>query len=410
MSAVGAHACRARAAAPRGAAARAVAVASLERALAHLEGGSARGHAARTGRARRFGQRPGGAAMRDPRRRASSAGSRPRGKLGLGESYMAGEWDCRDLVGALRAAAPERRAPRSQRHPRLRRVLEGAAAAEPPQRPARARAATSPTTTTSATSSSQLMLDETMTYSCAVFETPDEPLAEAQRRKLRRDLRQARARPRRPRARDRLRLGRLRDTAARRVRLPRHRPDASRPRRRRSRASASAAAGLDDRIDDPSRRTTATHRRPLHEGRVDRDARGDRREAVRHASSPRSTGCSRPAAARASRRSSIPDDRWDRYRRTPDWIERYVFPGCLIPSLGALAVAAPRSSRLSCHEVEEIGPHYAETLRRWRATFHAQHRRGARARLRRAASSAPGTSTSPSARPASGCVRSATSS
>jgi cyclopropane-fatty-acyl-phospholipid synthase len=29
------------------------------------------------------------------------------------------------------------------------------------------------------------MLDETMTYSCAVFERPDEPLADAQRRKLR---------------------------------------------------------------------------------------------------------------------------------------------------------------------------------------------------------------------------------
>ena len=66
----------------------------------------------------------------------------------------------------------------------------------------------------------------------------------------------------------------------------------------------------------------------------------------------------------------IPDDRWERYRKTPDWIERYVFPGCLIPSLTALAVAATRSSRLLVHEVDEIGPHYAETLRRWRANFH----------------------------------------
>ena len=32
----------------------------------------------------------------------------------------------------------------------------------------------------------ELMLDETMTYSCAVFDRPDEPLADAQRRKLRR--------------------------------------------------------------------------------------------------------------------------------------------------------------------------------------------------------------------------------
>src|SRR5207244_12195393 len=40
----------------------------------------------------------------------------------------------------------------------------------------------------------------------------------------------------------------------------------------------------------------------------------------------------------------VPDQRWARYRRSRDWIERYVFPGCLIPSLGALtrATAAAR--------------------------------------------------------------------
>src|SRR4029079_7680161 len=68
----------------------------------------------------------------------------------------------------------------------------------------------------------------------------------------------------------------------------------------------------------------------------------------------------------------IPEERWDRYRRTPDWIERYVFPGCLIPSLEALARAAGRSSRLAIYGVEEIGEHYAETLRQWRERFHAR--------------------------------------
>ena len=62
----------------------------------------------------------------------------------------------------------------------------------------------------------------------------------------------------------------------------------------------------------------------------------------------------------------IPDDRWDRYRKAPDWIEQYVFPGCLIPSLTALTHAATSSSRLTMLDVHEIGPHYAETLRRWR--------------------------------------------
>ena len=68
----------------------------------------------------------------------------------------------------------------------------------------------------------------------------------------------------------------------------------------------------------------------------------------------------------------VPDQRWDRYRRTPDWIERYIFPGCLIPSLAALTQAAARHSRLAIYSVDEIGAHYAETLRRWRANFHAR--------------------------------------
>jgi cyclopropane-fatty-acyl-phospholipid synthase len=63
----------------------------------------------------------------------------------------------------------------------------------------------------------------------------------------------------------------------------------------------------------------------------------------------------------------VPEQRWDRYRRTPDWIERYVFPGCLIPSLEALTHAAARNSQLGLYGVEEVGEHYAETLRRWRA-------------------------------------------
>ena len=65
----------------------------------------------------------------------------------------------------------------------------------------------------------------------------------------------------------------------------------------------------------------------------------------------------------------IPDARYRRYRSSPDWIERYVFPGCLIPSLGALAQAA---GALHLHHFEEIGHHYGETLARWREAFLAR--------------------------------------
>ena len=66
------------------------------------------------------------------------------------------------------------------------------------------------------------------------------------------------------------------------------------------------------------------------------------------------------------------------------------------------------ASRLTVADVEEIGLDYAETLRRWRANFHARLERGARARLRRRTSCARGTSTSPAARPASAPAPSAT--
>jgi len=66
----------------------------------------------------------------------------------------------------------------------------------------------------------------------------------------------------------------------------------------------------------------------------------------------------------------VPEQRWERYRRSPDWIERYVFPGCLIPSLEALTRAAAKDSRLGIYSVHEIGDHYAETLRQWRVNFH----------------------------------------
>ncbi len=62
----------------------------------------------------------------------------------------------------------------------------------------------------------------------------------------------------------------------------------------------------------------------------------------------------------------IPDARFRRYRSSPDWIERYVFPGCLIPSLGALAAAA---GPLRISQIEQIGSHYGETLARWRRRF-----------------------------------------
>jgi cyclopropane-fatty-acyl-phospholipid synthase len=65
----------------------------------------------------------------------------------------------------------------------------------------------------------------------------------------------------------------------------------------------------------------------------------------------------------------IPDHRFASYRRGNDFIQKYVFPGGMLPSLFELAKAARRAGRLELRDVEEIGPHYAPTLRHWRDRF-----------------------------------------
>ena len=53
-----------------------------------------------------------------------------------------------------------------------------------------------------------------------------------------------------------------------------------------------------------------------------------------------------------------------------DFIKRYIFPGSFIPSMGVLRTSSTRAG-LRLADVEDLTPHYAETLRRWRANFFA---------------------------------------
>lgn len=52
-----------------------------------------------------------------------------------------------------------------------------------------------------------------------------------------------------------------------------------------------------------------------------------------------------------------------------DFIQRYVFPGSCLPSVSAMCSAVASSSDLHPVHLEDITPHYAETLRRWRRSF-----------------------------------------
>jgi len=61
----------------------------------------------------------------------------------------------------------------------------------------------------------------------------------------------------------------------------------------------------------------------------------------------------------------IPDESFDRVKRSTDFIKHAIFPGGCLPSVAALTAAARRRGFSLAHE-DRIGLHYAETLRRWR--------------------------------------------
>jgi len=63
------------------------------------------------------------------------------------------------------------------------------------------------------------------------------------------------------------------------------------------------------------------------------------------------------------------DRRYDDYRKQADLIQRLVFPGGHLPALSDLLGRAARHTDLTLVGLDDITPHYAETLARWRQRF-----------------------------------------
>ena len=65
------------------------------------------------------------------------------------------------------------------------------------------------------------------------------------------------------------------------------------------------------------------------------------------------------------------DDQWfPKYHGTPDWIEKYIFPGGELASVGEMLTSLARTTSLSMYHAENFGTHYARTLHAWRVRFH----------------------------------------
>ncbi|WP_206203100.1 cyclopropane-fatty-acyl-phospholipid synthase family protein [Thioalkalivibrio sp. XN8] len=66
---------------------------------------------------------------------------------------------------------------------------------------------------------------------------------------------------------------------------------------------------------------------------------------------------------------TIRDQLYQRALKSVDFIQRFVFPGGFLPSVAAMSDSMARTTDLQLLHLQDIGLHYATTLRRWRERF-----------------------------------------
>ena len=300
-----------------------------------------------------------------------------RGEMGGGEAFVAGEWSSDDLVGVLRLV--------------LRSI--GARGIESPltrlaQLPSRLRHLGAANTVTGSARNIhahydlgnafyQLFLDpETLSYSCAWFSgaRATRPaglagaaptLGEAQRAKLDRLCDLLAVSPTDHLLEIGCGWGGMAIHAARTRGCRVTAVTVSREQHALA-AARVAAAGLSHRVDIQFR----DYRELV--GRYDKIVSIEMLEAVGYDFLPGYFATAArllpPGGRLAVQTITMPDARFEAYRRSVDWMQTYIFPGSLIPSLAAIAcAAAPAGFRIA--RCDDIGPDYAPTLRLWRERF-----------------------------------------
>ncbi len=76
-----------------------------------------------------------------------------------------------------------------------------------------------------------------------------------------------------------------------------------------------------------------------------------------------------PEGAMLLQAITIADQNYEQARKSVDFIQHFIFPGSCIPSNQVIADCVARNTDLRIFHVEDITPHYAETLRHWRQRF-----------------------------------------
>ena len=296
-------------------------------------------------------------------------GSLLRGSAGMAESYADGLWDCDDLVALIRVGALNMDG--------LDRLRERFAFA---LRPAQRLAGLVPRNTRAGSRRNisahydlgnrlfELFLDDSLTYSCALFESPDASLEEAQRAKLDRICRALELR----RGDDVLEIGTgwgsLALHAAGRHRAAVTTTTVSREQFQHASARAEGA-GLGDRV------TILNEDYRDLRGRYDKLVSVEMVEAVGwqyfDEYFARCSDLLAPDGLMLLQAIVIDDRAYEAEKASPSFINTHIFPGGCLPSVEVIQRCVARSTDMDAVWMDDITPHYAETLRRWRARFDA---------------------------------------
>ena len=78
--------------------------------------------------------------------------------------------------------------------------------------------------------------------------------------------------------------------------------------------------------------------------------------------------CLKPGGSATLQIITVRDDRWDIYRRGVDFIQKYIFPGGMLPSPSALRAEVDKAG-LQFQKSIQFGQSYSLTLRRWYQDF-----------------------------------------
>jgi len=291
-----------------------------------------------------------------------------REEIGMGESYVDGDWSSPDLVAVARFAI--RNMEELNRRNRIASAIN--------RWRMRLLHSLRPNTPRGSRKNIRyhydlsneffrLFLDPTMAYSCAYFASAEDSLEEAQQAKYDRICRKLMLGPE-----DRLLeigtgWGGLALHAAENYGCRVTTTTISRDQHASARELFRHAGLLGNRIE-----LLLEDYRNL-QGEYDKLVSVEMFEAVGHANYDKFFGaCDRLLTSDGSmllQTITVPDRRFADYLKYADWIQTYIFPGSELSAVGEILNSLGRVTRLELHHTEEIGQHYARTIACWRERF-----------------------------------------